>query len=99
MKLLNCGIKLFKIQFFILIQNFQIKTFRVKRQANEDEIDFTDRAYQNQLPMHARSTASKAVKNNLRITEIMADQNLILKAQKVTFHETLLYKFYIIKSD
>jgi hypothetical protein len=35
--------------------------------------------------MHARSTASKAVKNNLRITEIMADPNLILSAQKVIF--------------
>ncbi|KAJ8297446.1 hypothetical protein KUTeg_023977 [Tegillarca granosa] len=32
--------------------------------------------------MHARSTASKSVKNNLRITEIMADTSLILSAQK-----------------
>ena len=47
------------------------------------ETDFTDHAYQMQLPMHARSTASKSIKNNLRITEIMADQNLILSAQKV----------------
>ncbi len=46
--------------------------------------DFTDRAYQVQLPAHARSTASQAVKNNIRITELMADKNIILKQQKVS---------------
>ncbi|XP_033744012.1 spermatogenesis-associated protein 4-like [Pecten maximus] len=62
---------------------YEILTNRkVRKQTKDDEIDFTDRAYQNRLPMHARSTASKAVKNNLRITETMADQNLILSAQK-----------------
>lgn len=55
----------------------------MKKQPSEFEADFTDSAYQLQLPMHARSTASKAVKNNLRITETMADPNLILNAQKV----------------
>ncbi|KAK3100467.1 hypothetical protein FSP39_020512 [Pinctada imbricata] len=53
-----------------------------KKVPPEYEPDFTDRAYQNQLPMHARSTASKSIKNNLRITETMADPNLILSAQK-----------------
>ncbi|XP_029918659.1 spermatogenesis-associated protein 4 [Myripristis murdjan] len=38
--------------------------------------DFTDQEYQEQLPMVARSTASKAIKNNLRITEIMAEPNI-----------------------
>lgn len=57
---------------------------RVKKTQTE-EPDFTDKLYQEKLPMHARSTASKAVKNNLRITEIMADQNLILGAQKVIY--------------
>ena len=57
---------------------------RVKKTVTEDP-DFTDKLYQEKLPMHARSTASKAVKNNLRITEIMADPNLILSAQKVIF--------------
>lgn len=45
--------------------------------------DYTDYAYQVKLPMHARSTASKAVKNNLRNTEILADPCLIVNAQKV----------------
>lgn len=52
------------------------------RSVYQPEIDFTDHAYQMQLPIHARSTASQAVKNNLRITELMADPNLILGQQK-----------------
>jgi len=46
------------------------------------EIDFTDLAYQQQLPIHARSTASQAVKNNIRNTELEADKNIILCQQK-----------------
>lgn len=34
------------------------------------EHDFTDHAYQVQLPFHARATASRAVKNNIRFSEI-----------------------------
>lgn len=34
------------------------------------EHDFTDHAYQIQLPLHARATASRAVKNNIRFSEI-----------------------------
>ncbi|XP_046354080.1 spermatogenesis-associated protein 4-like isoform X2 [Haliotis rufescens] len=62
---------------------YEILTNRkVKKVPSEVEVDFTDKAYQSKLPMHARSTASKSIKNNLRITEIMADQDLILGAQK-----------------
>ncbi|KAM3866978.1 spermatogenesis-associated protein 4 [Diretmus argenteus] len=39
-------------------------------------LDFTDQEYQEQLPMVARSTASKAIKNNLKITEVMAKPNI-----------------------
>ncbi|KAK2144712.1 hypothetical protein LSH36_736g00015 [Paralvinella palmiformis] len=52
------------------------------RSVYQPEIDFTDHAYQMQLPIHARSTATQAVKSNLKITELMADQNLILGQQK-----------------
>jgi len=55
---------------------------RVKKVPLDTPGDFTDYAYQKQLPMHARSTASKSVKNNLRLTEVLADQNLITCAQK-----------------
>ncbi|XP_059144024.1 spermatogenesis-associated protein 4-like isoform X2 [Physella acuta] len=67
-----------------LIENmYEILTNRkVKKIPPEIEVDYTDYAYQQQLPMHARSTASKAIKNNLRLTEIIADQNIIASANK-----------------
>ena len=55
----------------------------MKKVAPEMETDYTDYAYQVQLPMHARSTATKAIKNNLRLTEVLADQNNLYTAQKV----------------
>merc|ERR1711976_403149 len=68
----------------LLIESmYQILTNReIKKLRREVPVDFTDRAYQVELPMHARSTASQAVKNNLRITELMADKTLILGQQK-----------------
>lgn len=54
----------------------------------EDEgVEFTDDRYQSNLPMHARCTASQAVKNNLRNTELMADKNLIHCQLKVIVRE------------
>ncbi|XP_014672533.1 PREDICTED: spermatogenesis-associated protein 4-like [Priapulus caudatus] len=47
---------------------------------------FTDWSYQATLPMHARSTASTAIKNNLRLTEFLTDPSISLgqtKAQSV----------------
>lgn len=49
---------------------------------SEEEVDFTDRQYQILLPMHARSTASHAIKNNLKITECMTEPNIITNKQK-----------------
>lgn len=61
---------------------YETLTNRQIRKVPNEDLDFTDRAYQEKLPSHARSTASKAVKNNLRTTELMADENLILGQQK-----------------
>lgn len=67
----------------LLERMYEILTNRIVRKLPpEFEPDFTDRGYQNKLPMHARSTATQAVKNNLRITEIQADSSLILNSQK-----------------
>ncbi|XP_002735132.1 spermatogenesis-associated protein 4-like [Saccoglossus kowalevskii] len=54
----------------------------IKRVQLDHEIDFTDRAYQVKLPLHARSTASQSVKNNLKITEFSTEPNLITCQQK-----------------
>ncbi|CAL1530912.1 unnamed protein product [Lymnaea stagnalis] len=67
-----------------LIENlYELLTNRkIKKYQLDTEKDYTDYAYQQSLPLHARSTAAKALKNNLRLTEILADQNLITAAQK-----------------
>ena len=86
--------------FFISYKQFQIALHllicllsRIRKIPNED-IDFTDRSYQTKLPLHARSTASQAVKNNLRITELMADGSIILGQQKVG--PSVLYPFLTV---
>ena len=57
--------------------------YRIRSVPPEHEIDFTDRAYQVKLPLHARSTASQAVKNNIKLTEILANQSLLHNQEKV----------------
>ncbi|PVD35250.1 hypothetical protein C0Q70_06531 [Pomacea canaliculata] len=67
----------------LLESMYELLTHRkVTKMKSEMPEDYTDYAYQVKLPMHARSTASKAVKNNLRNTEILADPCLIVNAQK-----------------
>lgn len=46
------------------------------------EPDFTDEEYQNLLPSLARSTASKAIKNNLTVTEIKAAPDISTNQRK-----------------
>jgi len=53
------------------------------RKKEGNEIDFTDRAYQDKLPMHARTTASQAVKNNLKGTELKAQPSILHTQFKV----------------
>lgn len=47
------------------------------------EVDFSDRGYQEQLPMVARATASKAIKNNLRQSEMVAEPNISTIQDKI----------------
>lgn len=49
----------------------------------DEEVDFTDSYYQDQLPMVARSTASKAIKNNIKLTEEMIEPSIKKNRQKV----------------
>lgn len=48
----------------------------------DHEIDFSDWYYQKALPYHARSTAAKAVCNNIKFTELVTDPNELLKQHK-----------------
>ncbi|KAH0616111.1 hypothetical protein JD844_026973 [Phrynosoma platyrhinos] len=57
-------------------------TSRIKH-IQDEEVDFTDRLYQDKLPMVARSTASRAIKSNIKLTEIMVEPNENKNKQKV----------------
>ncbi|KAK2179965.1 hypothetical protein NP493_464g01049 [Ridgeia piscesae] len=62
---------------------YQILTNRkIRKVVPEYDIDFTDKPYQQRLPMHARTTVAMSLKNNLRLTELLADTNNILAQEK-----------------
>ncbi|CAI9541875.1 unnamed protein product [Staurois parvus] len=60
-----------------MLTNRRIKTLQ------DNEVDFTDRHYQDKLPMVARSTAAKAVKSNITLSETLAEPDIIINQQKV----------------
>ncbi|XP_071846153.1 spermatogenesis-associated protein 4-like [Apostichopus japonicus] len=62
---------------------------KIKRLALNRDIDFTDHHYQLTLPMHARNTATMAVKTNLKITELETEPNIITCQQKA---QDIIYK-------
>ncbi|XP_041653671.1 spermatogenesis-associated protein 4 [Cheilinus undulatus] len=66
----------------LVLQIYSILTNRSIRSVQSPESDFTDKQYQDQLPTLARSTASQAIKNNLRTTEIMAEPDITTNQRK-----------------
>uniref|UniRef100_A0A3P8RN03 Spermatogenesis-associated protein 4 n=1 Tax=Amphiprion percula TaxID=161767 RepID=A0A3P8RN03_AMPPE len=67
----------------VLVQEiYTILTNRSVSDVQNRESDFTDQQYQELLPALARSTASKAIKNNLAITEIMAKPDICTNQKK-----------------
>ncbi|KAM4709430.1 spermatogenesis-associated protein 4 [Discoglossus pictus] len=68
----------------LLLQDVYVMlTHRRIKAIQDNEVDFTDRCYQAKLPMVARSTATKAVKNNITLTELMAEPDILINRQKV----------------
>ncbi|XP_056117825.1 spermatogenesis-associated protein 4 isoform X1 [Rhinichthys klamathensis goyatoka] len=68
----------------LLVQEiYSILTNRRIQTIQKVEQGFTDKAYQDQLPMVARSTASVAIKSNLRLSEVIAEPNIIINQCKV----------------
>lgn len=69
----------------LFIENlYQILTNRpIQKAPPTYQIDLTDWSYQQQLPFHARSTASKSIKNNIRDSELKTDPNMRFTASKV----------------
>nr|XP_020500734.1 spermatogenesis-associated protein 4 [Labrus bergylta] len=82
----------------LLVQHiYTILTQRSIRNVQSPETsDFTDREYQGLLPTLARSTASQAIKNNLRTTEIMAEPDITTNQRKA---ESILHMHLQHKSE
>ncbi|KAI2656903.1 Ankyrin repeat and SOCS box protein 5 [Labeo rohita] len=69
--------ELFVQEIYTILTNRRIQTIQRVEQ------DFTDKAYQVQLPMVARATASVAIKSNLSLSEVIAEPNIIANQRKV----------------
>ncbi|XP_016308579.1 LOW QUALITY PROTEIN: spermatogenesis-associated protein 4-like [Sinocyclocheilus anshuiensis] len=64
-------------EIYTILTNRRIQTIQRVEQ------DFTDKAYQDQLPMVARATASVAIKSNLSLSEVIAEPNIITNQRNV----------------
>ncbi|KAM4807676.1 spermatogenesis-associated protein 4 [Rhinophrynus dorsalis] len=62
---------------YVMLTNRRIKSIQ------DNQVDFTDHHYQEMLPMVARSTATKAVKSNITLTELLAEPDVNINKQKV----------------
>ncbi|XP_013368669.1 PREDICTED: spermatogenesis-associated protein 4 isoform X2 [Chinchilla lanigera] len=70
----------------ILIQEvYTLLTHREIRNIQEDIVNFTDYSYQMRLPLVPRSTASKSIKDNIRLTELISNPNTLSNELKVEF--------------
>ncbi|KAK3536150.1 hypothetical protein QTP70_031317 [Hemibagrus guttatus] len=61
----------------------RISLMKEIQSVQEEAWDFSDQNYQEQLPMVARATASKAIKNNLRLSEELAENNISTTQRKI----------------
>ncbi|XP_044143637.1 spermatogenesis-associated protein 4 [Bufo gargarizans] len=64
-------------EIYVMLTHRRVKTIQ------DNEVDFTDRQYQDGLPMVARSTTTKAVKSNITLSEILAEPDIDVNKQKV----------------
>ena len=51
----------------------------------DDLVNFTDYSYQMKLPLVPRSTASKSIKDNIRLSELIGNPNKLTNELKVEF--------------
>uniref|UniRef100_A0A8C0XJJ6 Spermatogenesis-associated protein 4 n=1 Tax=Castor canadensis TaxID=51338 RepID=A0A8C0XJJ6_CASCN len=70
----------------ILIQEvYTLLTHREIKSIQDDFVNFTDYSYQMRLPLVPRSTASKSIKDNIRLTELKSNPNMLSNELKVEF--------------
>ncbi|XP_006970975.3 spermatogenesis-associated protein 4 [Peromyscus maniculatus bairdii] len=70
----------------ILIQEvYTLLTHREIRSIQEDYPNFTDYSYQMRLPLVPRSTLSKSIKDNIRLSELLSNPNMLSNELKIEF--------------
>ncbi|XP_007528338.1 spermatogenesis-associated protein 4 [Erinaceus europaeus] len=70
----------------ILIQEvYTLLTHQEVKSIQGEPVTFTDFNYQMNLPLVSRSTASKSIKNNIRLSELISNPNLLNNERKIEF--------------
>ncbi|XP_045142508.1 spermatogenesis-associated protein 4 [Echinops telfairi] len=70
----------------ILIQEvYTLLTHREIKSIQDDLVNFTDYSYQMRLPLVPKSTASKFIKDNIRLSELLSNPNILSNELKVEF--------------
>uniref|UniRef100_A0A8C5ZHE1 Spermatogenesis-associated protein 4 n=1 Tax=Marmota marmota marmota TaxID=9994 RepID=A0A8C5ZHE1_MARMA len=70
----------------ILIQEvYTLLTHREIKSIQEDFVNFTDYSYQMNLPLVPRTTASRSIKDNIRLSELKSNPNILNNELKVEF--------------
>nr|XP_021525781.1 spermatogenesis-associated protein 4 [Aotus nancymaae] len=70
----------------ILIQEvYTLLTHREIKSIQDDFVNFTDYRYQMRLPLVSRSTLSKSIKDNIRLSELLSNPNMLSNELKVEF--------------
>ncbi|XP_048186755.1 spermatogenesis-associated protein 4 [Perognathus longimembris pacificus] len=70
----------------ILIQEvYTLLTHREIKSIQDDYVNFTDYSYQMSLPLVPRSTLSKSIKDNIRLTELLSNPNMLSNELKIEF--------------
>merc|ERR1712032_725256 len=74
--------ELLVVYIYSILTKRVVRGFELANDADCDFREFTDSNYQFMLPMHARSTTSTAIKNNMKITEFITEPNIITNMEK-----------------
>ncbi|XP_005362666.1 spermatogenesis-associated protein 4 [Microtus ochrogaster] len=70
----------------ILIQEvYTLLTHQEIKCVQDDYANFTDYSYQMRLPLVPRSTVSKSIKDNIRLSELLSNPNMLSNELKIEF--------------
>ncbi|CAH6787293.1 spermatogenesis-associated protein 4 [Phodopus roborovskii] len=70
----------------ILIQEvYTLLTHQEIKSIQDDYANFTDYSYQMRLPLVPRSTISKSIKDNIRLSELLSNPNMLSNELKIEF--------------